>query len=32
MGESVGIGESSPEVINSGIEPVFHPHEAIAVD
>jgi hypothetical protein len=30
VGES--IGECSPEVIDPGVEAVFHPHDALAID
>jgi hypothetical protein len=30
--ESVGIGECCPEVIDSRVEAIFHPHDALAVD
>jgi hypothetical protein len=32
MGESNGIGECSPEVIDPSVEAIFHPHDALAID
>src|SRR6516165_4913880 len=32
VGESIGIGECSPEVIDPGVEAIFHPHDALAID
>jgi hypothetical protein len=31
-GEPIGIGECSPEVVDPGVEAIFHPHHALAVD
>jgi hypothetical protein len=32
VGESIGIGKCSPEVIDPNVEAIFHPHDALAVD
>jgi hypothetical protein len=32
VGEPIGIGECSPEVIDPRVEAIFHAHEALAVD
>jgi hypothetical protein len=32
VGQSLGIGECSPEVIDPGVEAIFHPHDALAID
>jgi hypothetical protein len=32
VGESFGLGERSPEVVDSGVEAIMHPHYALAID
>jgi len=32
LGESIGIGQCSPEVIDPSVEAIFHPHNSLAVD
>jgi hypothetical protein len=32
VGESIGIGECSPEVIDPGVEAIVHPHDTLAID
>jgi hypothetical protein len=32
VGESSGIGERSPEVIDPGVEAILDPHDALAID
>ena len=32
VGESLGIGGCSPELIDDGVEAIFHPHDALALD
>jgi hypothetical protein len=32
VGEPIGLGECSPEVIDLSVEVIFHPHHALAID
>jgi hypothetical protein len=32
IGESIGLGDCSPKVVNSSVEAIFHPYNTLAID